>query len=70
LISQDIENHVVDSSSIETNWRKKQVKTDRIDAEKLVVMLMRNIVNGEKIMEHRACSERGTRRYPPVAPGV
>jgi transposase len=48
LISQGIENHVVDSSSIETNRRKKQVKTDRIDAEKLVVMLMRYIVNGEK----------------------
>ena len=48
LIAQGIDNHVVDSSSIETNRRSKKVKTDRIDAEKLVVMLMRYIVNGEK----------------------
>jgi len=48
LLSKGIENHVVDSSSIETNRRAKKVKTDRIDAEKLVVMLMRYIINGER----------------------
>jgi len=48
LLSKGIENQVVDSSSIETNRRAKKVKTDRIDAEKLVVMLMRYIINGER----------------------
>jgi transposase len=48
LLSKGIQNQVVDSSSIETNRRAKKVKTDRIDAEKLVVMLMRYIINGER----------------------
>jgi transposase len=48
LLSKGIENQVVDSSSIETNRRAKKVKTDRVDAEKLVVMLMRYIINGER----------------------
>ena len=47
LTGEGIENHVVDSSSIETNRRKRKVKTDRVDAEKLVLMLMRYI-HGEK----------------------
>jgi transposase len=36
-----IENQVVDSSSIETNRRKRRAKTDRIDGVKLLTMLMR-----------------------------
>ena len=48
LLSNGIDNQVVDSSSIETNRRAKKVKTDRIDAEKLVMMLMRDIINGER----------------------
>jgi transposase len=32
---------VVDSSSIEVNRRKRRTKTDRIDARKLLMMLMR-----------------------------
>jgi transposase len=36
-----IENLVVDSSSLEVNRRKRRAKTDRIDARKLLSMLMR-----------------------------
>jgi transposase len=41
LLSCGIENKVVDSSSIEVNRRKRRAKTDRIDARKLLTMLMR-----------------------------
>jgi transposase len=41
LLSCGIENVVVDSSSIEVNRRKRRTKTDRIDARKLLMMLMR-----------------------------
>ena len=41
LLSYGIENLVVDSSSIEVNRRKRRTKTDRIDAGKLLGMLMR-----------------------------
>jgi transposase len=41
LLSQEVENVVVDSSSIEVNRRKRRAKTDRIDARKLLRMLMR-----------------------------
>ena len=38
---------VVDSSSIEVNRRKRRAKTDRLDAGKLLSMLMRYSI-GEK----------------------
>ena len=41
LLSCEVENIVVDSSSIEVNRRKRRTKTDRIDARKLLRMLMR-----------------------------
>jgi transposase len=41
LLSLGIENLVVDSSSIEVNRRKRRAKTDRIDAGKLLGMLIR-----------------------------
>jgi len=41
LLSCGIENVVVDSSSLEVNRRKRRVKTDRVDAKKLLRMLMR-----------------------------
>jgi transposase len=41
LESQGIENLVVDSASLEVNRRKRRAKTDRIDAGKLLRMLMR-----------------------------
>ncbi len=47
LTSRRIENSVVDSSSIEVNRRRRRTKTDRLDACKLVTMLMRED-SGEK----------------------
>lgn len=41
LLAQGIGNSVVDSSSIEVNRRHRRAKTDRLDAQKLVTMLMR-----------------------------
>ncbi len=41
LVDGGIENIVVDSASIEVNRRQRRVKTDRLDARKLVSMLMR-----------------------------
>jgi transposase len=41
LVSRDIANRIVDSSSIEINRRRRRAKTDRLDAVKLVMMLMR-----------------------------
>jgi len=41
LIQRGIQNHVVDSASIEVNRRARRAKTDRIDALKLVQMLVR-----------------------------
>ena len=47
LLADKIENRVVDSASIEVNRRAKRTKTDRLDAEKLVTMLVR-FEGGEK----------------------
>jgi transposase len=41
LVAHHIQNQVVDSASIEVNRRAKHAKTDRIDAGKLVKMLVR-----------------------------
>lgn len=48
LTSIGVENLVVDSSSIEVNRRKRRAKTDRLDAEKLVEMLIRYHFFGHK----------------------
>lgn len=47
LESEGLHNVVVDSSSIEVNRRFRRVKSDRIDADKLLTMLIRYI-NGEQ----------------------
>jgi transposase len=49
LISCGIENLVVDSASIEVSRRKRRKKTDRIDAKKLLNMLVR-YHGGERLM--------------------
>ena len=41
LQSHGITNHVVDSSSIEVNRRKRRAKSDALDVRKLLSMLMR-----------------------------
>ena len=47
LLSEGIENIVVDSASIEVSRRSKRAKTDDLDVEKLLMMLIR-YHNGEK----------------------
>jgi transposase len=51
LLSRDIQNVVIDSSSIEVNRRQRRAKTDRLDARKLVTMLMRAVA-GERRVWH------------------
>src|SRR3954468_7100575 len=41
LVAHGIDNRVVDSSSIEVNRRSRRAKSDRLDAGKLVSMLLR-----------------------------
>jgi transposase len=41
LVAHGVENRVVDSSSIEVNRRARRAKADRLDAEKLLRMLVR-----------------------------
>lgn len=48
LEKNGVENLVVDPASIEVNRRKRRAKTDRLDAEKLLVMLLRYHLHGEK----------------------
>ena len=47
LTAAALENRVVDSASIEVNRRRRRAKTDRIDATKLVMMLVR-VCSGER----------------------
>lgn len=47
LTGDGVENHVVDSASIEVKRRKRQVKTDRVDVGSLRRLLLR-FVNGER----------------------
>lgn len=42
LIGQEVDNIVVDSSSIEVNRHARRAKTDRIDGDKLLTMLLRH----------------------------
>ena len=46
LLGSEIENIVVDSSSIEVDRRKRRAKTDRIDARKLLIDLWRYLEYG------------------------
>jgi transposase len=51
LTAQGVRNHVVDSSSIEVNRRQRRAKSDRLDARKLVSMLLR-YAEGERHVWH------------------
>jgi transposase len=48
LEKNEIQNLIVDSSSIEVNRKAKRAKTDRLDARKLLKMLMRYHYHGEE----------------------
>jgi transposase len=47
LLSRGVSNVVVDSSSIEVNRRSRRAKTDRLDAQKLLTMLVRHDLGEE-----------------------
>src|SRR6185437_6658145 len=49
LVHCGIANRIVDSSSIEVNRRRRRTKTDRLDAAKLVTMLIRAEGGEEKV---------------------
>jgi transposase len=49
LTSLGVNNHIVDSASIEVNRRAKQAKTDKLDLGKLLTMLMRYEVGETKV---------------------
>ena len=69
LIARDIENVVVDSSSIEVNRRARRAKTDRLDVGKLLALLLRSLGGDSRLALpwwHRlACHDR----RPPGRPG-
>ena len=50
LTESGITNLVVDPASIETNRRARRVKTDRLDAKKLLAMLLRYWLHAEKTL--------------------
>src|SRR5262247_3499637 len=49
LVAQRVMNRVVDSASIEVNRRSRRTKTDRVDARKLVQMLVRACLGEEGV---------------------
>lgn len=49
LVSEGIDNRVVDSSSIEVNRRARRAKADRLDAEKLLRLLIRHEAGERKV---------------------
>jgi transposase len=49
LVSEGINNHIVDSASIEVNRRLRRAKSDRLDAGKLVSMLIRYVSGETKV---------------------
>ena len=49
LLDRQVQNLVVDSSSIEVNRRARRAKTDRLDATKLLTMLIRYHSGEEKV---------------------
>jgi transposase len=51
LLEAGIENKVVDSSSIEVNRRQRRAKTDRLDAGKLLSMLVRHCTGEQDVWQ-------------------
>jgi transposase len=49
LVAQGVQNHVIDSASIEVNRRQRRAKTDRLDVHKLLTMLLRHSAGEQKV---------------------
>lgn len=57
LETNGIKNHVIDSSSIDVNRKHRRAKTDRIDAEKLLIKLLRYVRGEDKLSIAKVPSE-------------
>jgi transposase len=57
LESQGIQNHVIDSSSIKVDRKARRAKTDRLDAAKLLMQLIRHVRGEEKLQVAHVPSE-------------
>jgi transposase len=49
LVAHGVQNHVIDSASIEVNRRQRRAKTDRLDVRKLLTMLLRHTAGEKKV---------------------
>ena len=49
LVAHGVQNHVIDSASIEVNRRQRRAKTDRLDVRKLLTMLLRHSAGEQKV---------------------
>jgi transposase len=49
LVAHNVQNHVIDSASIEVNRRPRRAKTDRLDVRKLLTMLLRHMAGERKV---------------------
>jgi transposase len=49
LVAHGVQNHVIDSASIEVNRRQRRAKTDRLDVHKLLTMLLRHMAGERKV---------------------
>jgi transposase len=49
VTAHGIQNHVIDSASIEVNRRQRRAKTDRLDVHKLLTMLLRHMAGERKV---------------------
>ena len=49
LVAHNVQNHVIDSASIEVNRRQRRAKTDRLDVRKLLTMLLRHMAGERKV---------------------
>jgi transposase len=49
LVAHGVQNHVIDSASIEVNRRQRRAKTDRLDVRKLLTMLLHHSAGEKKV---------------------
>jgi transposase len=49
LVAHSVQNHVIDSASIEVKRRQRRAKTDRLDVRKLLTMLLRHSAGEKKV---------------------
>src|ERR1700674_3669166 len=70
LIAHGIDNIVVDSASIEVNRRARRAKTDRLDGDKLLAMLLGYVGGERRGGAVGAGAHAGARRRAAGAPGT